>query len=203
MTKMPTQWYSPGTARSKRAQCALRISTDERPSLPTTALSTWTAAILLTMRTDESCTFCRIVHGSDPAYVVYEDAHAIAFLDRQPAAEWHTLVVPRTHSRSLFDIDPLNAGALMTSATFVARKIRRIIRPDGMTLIQSNEHAGGQTVFHVHLHLVPRWNGDNLITPWRAERANADELAAIQSRMMAPVEDECVGPHLLNRRFDR
>ncbi|HUZ42202.1 MAG TPA: HIT family protein [Acidimicrobiales bacterium] len=139
------------------------------------------------MRTEESCTFCRIVYGSDPAYVVYEDAHSIAFLDRQPAAEGHTLVVPREHARTLLDIDPLNAGALMTSATFVARIIHRAIQPDGMTLKQTNEHAGGQSVFHVHLHLVPRWNGDNVIAPWNAQRADANELALIQSRLLTAV----------------
>jgi histidine triad (HIT) family protein len=142
------------------------------------------------MRTDESCSFCRIVHGSDPAFVVYEDAHSIAFLDRQPAAEGHTLVVPRIHSRTLFDIDPSNAGALMTSATFVARLIHRALQPDGMTLIQTNEHAGGQTVFHVHLHLVPRWNGDKLITPWRADRADVNALGSVRSRLLAAVEGQ-------------
>lgn len=121
--------------------------------------------------------------------MVYEDAHSIAFLDRQPAAEGHTLVVPRIHSRTLLDIDPSSTGALMVSATFVARMIHRAIGSDGMTLIQTNEHAGGQSVFHVHLHLVPRWNGDNLITPWRAERAATNDLASIQSRMIASVED--------------
>jgi histidine triad (HIT) family protein len=140
------------------------------------------------MRTDESCLFCRIVHGSDPAYVVYEDANSIAFLDRQPTAEGHTLVVPRVHSRTLLDIDPVNAGALMTSATFVARIIHRAFQPDGMTLKQTNEHAGGQSVFHVHLHLVPRWNGDNVIVPWNALRADPIELASIQSRMLAAVD---------------
>jgi histidine triad (HIT) family protein len=140
------------------------------------------------MRTDESCLFCRIVHGSDPAYVIYEDAHSIAFLDRQPAAKGHTLVVPRVHSRTILDIDPVNAGALMTSATFVARIIDRAFQPDGMTLMQTNERAGGQSVFHVHLHLVPRWNGDNVIVPWKALRADPIELASIQSRMLAAVD---------------
>jgi histidine triad (HIT) family protein len=140
------------------------------------------------MRTDESCLFCRIVRGSDPAYVVYEDANSIAFLDRQPAAEGHTLVVPRVHSRTLLDIGPENAGALMTSATLVARIIHRALQPDGMTLIQTNEHAGGQSVFHVHLHLVPRWNGDNVIVPWRAQRADPLELDPIQSKLLAVVD---------------
>jgi histidine triad (HIT) family protein len=120
---------------------------------------------------------------------VYEDADSIAFLDREPASEGHSLVVPRVHARTLLDIDPSNAGALMTSATLVARMINRAFHPDGMTLVQTNERAGGQTVFHVHLHLVPRWNGDKRIEPWRVERADANNLAATRLRMLAAVED--------------
>jgi histidine triad (HIT) family protein len=141
------------------------------------------------MSADPSCAFCRILRGSEPAHIVYEDADSIAFLDREPASEGHSLVVPRVHARTLLDIDPSNAGALMTSATLVARMINRAFHPDGMTLVQTNERAGGQTVFHVHLHLVPRWNGDKRIEPWRVERADANNLAATRLRMLAAVED--------------
>lgn len=79
----------------------------------------------------------------------------------------------------------------MTSATYVARLIQRTVNPDGMTLIQSNEHAAGQTVFHVHLHLVPRWNGDNVIEPWRAKGVDDGALASTRSKILEDVVEKC------------
>ena len=146
-------------------------------------------AILGDMSDDSPCSFCRIVRGSEPAHIIYEDADSIAFLDREPAAEGHTLLVPRLHARTLLDITPASAGALMIAATLVARMIDLAFHPDGMTMVQTNEHAGGQTIFHVHLHLVPRWAGDNLVAPWRAERADSRVLATTRSRFLADIEE--------------
>ena len=133
------------------------------------------------MTLDPDCPFCDIVRGSAPAHLVYQDHDSIAFLDIAPAAEGHTLIIPRTHARTLLDMSPSGAGALMSSATQVARIIDQTFHPNGLTLIQTNERAGGQTVFHVHLHLVPRWNGDALLPPWRATRI-PDEML-VQSRL--------------------
>ena len=126
------------------------------------------------------CAFCRIVNGSELAHIVYEDEDSIAFLDRRPVAEGHSLVVPRTHARTLLDVDPTSAGALMIAATHVARIVDRALGPDGLTVFQTNEVAGGQSVFHVHLHLVPRWQGDNLVAPWTAKLAEVDDLARVR-----------------------
>jgi histidine triad (HIT) family protein len=139
------------------------------------------------MTFDPTCPFCNIVRGSEPAHVVYEDEDSIAFLDFAPAAEGHTLVIPRDHARTLLDISPTSAGALLSSATHVARVIDQTFHPDGMTLVQANERAGGQTVFHVHLHLVPRWKGDDLFRPWRTERIPTESLAATRLKMINQV----------------
>ena len=136
------------------------------------------------MSTGDPCPFCRIATGDEPAALIYEDANSIAFLDREPAAEGHTLVVPRAHSRNLFDIDPASASALFTSAVHVARLLNVALQPDGLTLIQTNEAAGGQSAFHIHLHLVPRWVGDDLVEPWHANRAPIDALEATRSRIL-------------------
>ncbi|MGB8198044.1 MAG: HIT family protein [Acidimicrobiales bacterium] len=137
------------------------------------------------MSFDPTCPFCDIARGAGPAHVVYEDEHSMAFLDIAPAAEGHTLVIPRTHARTLLDIAPASAATLMSGATQVARLIDRTFHPDGMTMVQANERAGGQTVFHVHLHLVPRWNGDPLFRPWIATRAPTELLSATHARMVA------------------
>jgi histidine triad (HIT) family protein len=136
------------------------------------------------MTFDPACPFCDIVRGLGTAHVVYEDERSMAFLDFAPAAEGHTLVIPRTHARTLLDISPTSAAALMSSATHVARLIDRTFHPDGMTMVQANERAGGQTVFHIHLHLVPRWNGDALFRSWQAHRAPTETLATTRLKLM-------------------
>lgn len=136
-----------------------------------------------------SCTFCDIAQGAEPAHIILEDARSIAFLDIAPAAEGHSLVIPRTHARTLLDIESDSAGALMSFATRVARLIDRTVRPDGLTMVQTNERAGGQSVFHVHLHLVPRWNGDNLMRPWRARRVPAESLEATRLKLIGGIQD--------------
>lgn len=142
-------------------------------------------AILVGMSFDADCIFCRIVDGSTLAQIVYEDADSIAFPPRALAAKGHTLVVPRLHARTLLDIAPASAGALMIAATDVARMIDRELHPDGMTMFQTNEHAGWQSVFHVHLHIVPRWNNDHLIKPWELELADGRDDDAVGSRSVA------------------
>ena len=136
------------------------------------------------MTFDPTCTFCNIVRGSTSAHIVYEDEDSIAFLDFAPAAEGHTLVIPRSHARTLLDISPASAGALLRSATHVARVIDEALHPDGMTLVQTNERAGGQTVFHVHLHLVPRWSGDELFRPWRTQRVPTETLETTRLKLI-------------------
>jgi histidine triad (HIT) family protein len=137
------------------------------------------------MSVESSCTFCRIVNGIEPAKIVYQDLDSIAFFPLAPAAEGHTLVVPRVHARTLFDITPASAGALFIASTQVARMLNRVLHPDGMTMFQTNEHAGWQSVFHVHLHLVPRWEGDDLKEPWQALQPDGRDLDALRLKLIS------------------
>lgn len=109
------------------------------------------------------CVFCRVVSGALPAHLVHDDEHCIAFLDHRPAARGHTLVVPRAHVDGLWDAEPETAGAVMRTASTVAALLRERLQPDGLTLRQNTGRASGQDVFHLHLHLVPRWYGDGNI----------------------------------------
>ncbi len=136
------------------------------------------------MNADESCSFCRIVSGLEQAHVVYEDANTVAFLDREPAARGHTLVIPRTHSRTLLDIEPTDAAALMISVTHVARLLDRALHPDGLTALQTNERAGWQSAFHVHVHLIPRWTDDGLILPRATKREEAKILSEVRTTIL-------------------
>ena len=109
-----------------------------------------------------SCVFCRIVdHADEPASFVAEEEDAAAFLDVQPVNDGHTLVVPRRHAGSLADLDEPSAIAIWSLARRVAAAIRRSdVRCEGINIFVADGAAAGQDVFHTHLHVVPRWNGD-------------------------------------------
>jgi histidine triad (HIT) family protein len=127
------------------------------------------------------CIFCEIIAGQASAEIVYEDAEVLAFLDIHPLNPGHTLVVPKRHARNLFDIDPALAGRVMERAAKLARAIRQALNADGLVLSQANEPAAAQTVFHFHIHLIPRWDDDGLFhARWRpqAGQAHLQETAA-------------------------
>ena len=129
------------------------------------------------------CIFCAIAKGEASAEIVYEDQATMAFLDINPATSGHTLVIPKMHVRSIYDLDDETAAAVMSTAIRVARGIRNALQPDGMNLLQSNERAGFQSVFHFHFHLVPRWVGDGLRLPWKPEPGDAQVTAEAASRI--------------------
>jgi histidine triad (HIT) family protein len=108
------------------------------------------------------CIFCTIVEGRAPAEVVFEDEETLAFMDINPANPGHTLVIPKRHVRNLYGLDEETAAAVMRTTVRVANAIEAALQPDGMNLVQSNERAGGQEIFHFHLHIIPRWYGDGL-----------------------------------------
>lgn len=113
------------------------------------------------------CVFCEIAAGRLPAHLVHHDAECVAFLDHRPAARGHTLVVPRRHVEDLWKAGPDLAAAVMRTAQEVATLLRDRLHPDGLTLRQNTGSASGQDVFHLHVHLVPRWHGDGTIGwPW-------------------------------------
>jgi histidine triad (HIT) family protein len=124
------------------------------------------------------CVFCRVVAGSLPAHLVYDDDECVAFLDHRPAARGHTLVVPRAHVDGLWDAAPETAAAVMRTAADVAALLRERLQPDGLTLRQNTGKASGQDVFHLHLHLVPRWYGDGSIG-WPRPPDSAIDLGAL------------------------
>ena len=119
------------------------------------------------MSDQSACLFCRLVAGELPAHLVAADEYCVAFLDTSPAARGHTLVVPRRHVTDLWTADAETAAALGRSCATVARRIRERLAPDGLTMRQNTGEASGQNVFHLHVHLVPRWHGDgNVGWPW-------------------------------------
>ncbi|GJE27760.1 HIT family protein [Methylobacterium organophilum] len=136
---------------------------------------------------DPSNIFGKILRGEIPAHKVYEDEQTLAFMDVMPQGEGHTLVVPKAPARGLLDADPESLAALIRVVQKVGRAVKQAFQADGLTLFQYNEPAGGQTVFHLHFHLVPRHEGVPLK---RHEGGMADQavLAEHAARIRAALE---------------
>ncbi|MEU0985956.1 HIT domain-containing protein [Streptomyces sp. NPDC005953] len=112
------------------------------------------------------CAFCAIVADPSRARVVHQDAHTLAFFPLAPAVRGHTLVIPRSHAPDLWALDDATAARLTQSVLRVGRALYEVLAPDGMNVINSAGAAASQTVFHVHVHLVPRWPGDAMGSIW-------------------------------------
>src|SRR3954451_9477474 len=110
---------------------------------------------------DPNNIFAKILRGEIPAAKVYEDEHTLAFMDVMPQSEGHTLVIPKTQARNFFDIEPSALANLIVATQRVAKAVQAAFKPDGMRIIQFNEAAAGQTVFHIHFHIVPCYEGQS------------------------------------------
>jgi histidine triad (HIT) family protein len=114
---------------------------------------------------DPNNIFAKILRGDAPCVKIYEDEVSLAFMDVMPRAEGHTLVIPKVSARNLFDIEPEALARFMPSVQKVAHAVRDGMKAEGVTLMQFNEEAGGQQVFHLHFHVLPRWTGVSLRPP--------------------------------------
>jgi histidine triad (HIT) family protein len=127
------------------------------------------------------CPFCAILVGDLPASVIEQDDAAVAFLDVNPMTRGHTLVVPRRHQPDLYDLAPAEGAAVMAMAVRVARRQRALLEPEGVNLLHATGAAAFQTVFHVHMHVIPRWSDDGFevhLPRVEMDRPALDDLAA-------------------------
>ncbi|HZL54536.1 MAG TPA: HIT domain-containing protein [Solirubrobacteraceae bacterium] len=123
------------------------------------------------------CIFCKIAEGVLPASVVAAEERALAFLDINPATRGHTLVIPRAHAQDIHDIDAEDLAAAAALAQRIAGRARERLHADGVTLLQSSGAAAWQTVFHFHIHVIPRYADDPLRLPWIPAPGDGGELA--------------------------
>jgi histidine triad (HIT) family protein len=126
----------------------------------------------------DDCIFCKIVAGEIPAERVDEDEHTIAFMDLNPWTRGHALVVPRTHTRNLYEIGAADLEHTTLAAQRLAIRMSERLGCDGINLINSCEPAAWQTVFHFHVHVIPRYDGDPLRLPWLPGPGDGEEIAA-------------------------
>lgn len=116
---------------------------------------------------EKDCIFCKIIAGELPSAKVYEDEHVYAFLDISQVTKGHTLVIPKTHTKNIFETPPEVAKHLFERIPMIANAIRDAYQPLGMNLLNNNERAAEQSVFHLHLHLIPRYGkGDGYSPNW-------------------------------------
>ncbi|HEY2772192.1 MAG TPA: HIT family protein [Solirubrobacteraceae bacterium] len=132
---------------------------------------------------DPDCIFCKIIAGELPSQIVDEDEHTVAFMDISPATRGHALVVPRNHVKDLLEISPEDLQATAVAAQRLARRISERLGADGINLINSCGRAAWQTVFHFHMHVIPRYENDPLKLPWTPAPGDSDEIAATAAEL--------------------
>ena len=139
------------------------------------------------MAYDPNNIFAKIVRGEAPAFKVYEDAHTIAFMDIMPQVEGHTLVIPKEGAESIFDLSPDGAAALIKATKKVAAAVQEVTKAPGILLAQLNGAAAGQTVFHIHFHIMPRYAGIDLKFHAR-DKADFEKLKALAAKIATAVK---------------
>lgn len=137
---------------------------------------------------DPNNVFAKIIRGEIPAFKVYENDRALAFMDLMPQSEGHTLVISKTSARNLFDIEPDALAELIKATQHVARGVRKAFNADGVRILQYNESAAGQTVFHIHFHIVPCYAGVQLRSHGR-DAADKTLLEQHAQRIRAALEE--------------
>ena len=137
---------------------------------------------------DSNNIFAKILRGELPCYKVYEDEHVFAFLDIMPRVPGHTLVIPKAPARNILDIDAGDLGYVATIAQRIAQAQMKAFAADGITVQQFNESAGGQVVFHLHVHVIPRHDGVAMKPP-ASEMAKPEDLAAAAEKIRAALKN--------------
>lgn len=127
----------------------------------------------------EDCPFCMIVEGRIKAEIIYEDERSLAFMDINPVADGHALIISKTHAHDLHAIAPEDLSAVALTAQRIAGAVRRAVEPEGMNLFQANGMGAGQTVWHFHLHVLPRHEGDGLPMSWDHKPGDPDRISEV------------------------
>ena len=127
---------------------------------------------------DPNCIFCKILAGELPANIVDEDERTVAFLDIAPATRGHALVVPRAHSADLLSVPREDLLAVIIASQRLAQRMKERLVTDGVNLVNSCGAAAWQTVFHFHMHVIPRYEGDPLRLPWIPAQGDSEQIAA-------------------------
>lgn len=139
---------------------------------------------------DDACIFCRIAAGEIPSKTLYEDEAFRVILDLGPAARGHALILPKDHYRNLFELPEETAAKAMVLAKGMAVRMRERLHCDGFNLVQNNEEVAGQTVFHFHMHLIPRYKNDGQVIGWRPGKPEEAELEEVRRTITEGMQEK-------------
>lgn len=134
---------------------------------------------------DDNCIFCKIANGEIPSKTLYEDEQFRVILDLGPATKGHALILPKNHYKNLYELPDETAADVMKLAKKMATQMTERLGADGFNLVQNNNEVAGQTVFHFHMHLIPRYNGDGQHILWKPTEPTQEELEQIKEQITA------------------
>lgn len=133
---------------------------------------------------DENCIFCKIANGEIPSKTIYEDEDFRVILDLAPATKGHALILPKEHYANLFELPEETAKKAIVLAKKLGAQMVEKLHADGFNVVQNNGETAGQTVFHFHIHLIPRYKDDNQKINWKPGESTQEELEAVQKQIV-------------------
>ena len=137
----------------------------------------------MVMNSEASCVFCKIAAGDIPSHKLYEDEHVLAFLDLHPVHPGHALIIPKRHSKNIFEVSPEDWSAVAETTRKLAHAVDLSLESDGINVMMNNREHAGQTVHHAHVHVIPRFKGDGLrLWPQRSYKEGEAEAIAAKIR---------------------
>ena len=140
------------------------------------------------MSNEKDCIFCKIIAAEIPSFKLYEDADTFAFMDINPASTGHALVIPKAHHPDVYSISDDAIAAVSRTAKRIARAVEAVVEPDGMNLLQCNGPGAAQSVFHFHMHVLPRRIGDDLRLNWGPKPGDMQAIEQLARQIRAALE---------------
>jgi len=137
---------------------------------------------------DADCIFCKIIRGEIPSFKLFEDDSVLAFMDINPVNPGHSLVIPKFHTPNIFEAPPEWAAVTINGVQRLARAVEKTVSPDGINILQANGPGAAQSVFHLHMHVVPRKNGDELSMNWGIRPDDMAEIEALAADIRANLD---------------
>ena len=132
---------------------------------------------------DDNCIFCKLANKDIPTNIIYEDEKFTVILDASPATKGHALILPKNHAANIYELPDEDAADIFVLAKKLATKMTEILHCDGFNIVQNNGEVAGQTVFHFHMHIIPRYKNDTVNVGWKPGEAKEDVINAIKNKV--------------------